>query len=55
MFLGVRRESGELIVIDQATNKMEHAHTARRVPEEQRWGTENWDWARAVPWRRPGG
>ncbi len=54
MFLGVRRGSGELIAIDEATKKIEHNRAARRAQEKQLWGTENLAWVRAVPWSTGG-
>ena len=50
IFLGVRRESGELIVASQVDQNIKYTRTARRVPEEERWSMKNLDWVRAVPW-----
>ena len=50
LFLGVRLQSNELIVMDQETKKIKYVRTARRVPMEQRWDARNLEWVQAVPW-----
>ena len=41
LFLGIRRESGEVVVADEGTKNIKYVRTVRRVPEEQRWETVN--------------
>ena len=50
LVLGVRKEGHELIAIDEKTKKVEYAHAARRVPEEQRWDAESFEWPQVVTW-----
>ncbi len=50
LFLGVRRQSGELIAMDPESKKVKYVRTARRTPAERRCDAANLEWTRAVPW-----
>ena len=50
MFVGVKVQSNELIIIDQDTKEVKRVRTVRRVPEEQRWSSDNLAWVQSVPW-----
>ena len=52
MFLGVRARSNELIVIDETSTELKYVRTVKRVPEEQRWNPNAWEWVTMVPWNR---
>ena len=52
MFIGVRRQSGEIIVLDKESKAVKYVRTVRRVPEEQRWNQEHLEWVKVVPWNR---
>ena len=52
LFIGVKAKSNELIIMDQDTKTVKYVRTARRVPEEQRWNSDNLAWIEAVPWNR---
>ena len=55
MFIGVKIKSGELIILDFETEKIEYVRTVRRVPEEQRWNKEYLGKVAVVPWNRGSG
>ena len=50
LFVGVKVQSNELIIIDEETNEVKRVRTVRRVPEEQRWASDNLAWVQSVPW-----
>ena len=50
LFIGVNRKSGELIVVDEESQKVKYVRSARRTPEEDRWHVDNLEWAQMVPW-----
>ena len=50
LFVGVRPKSSELIIIDGETKELKYVRTAKRVPEEQRWDSNNLEWISIVPW-----
>ncbi len=50
MFVGVKVQSNELIIIDQDTEEVKRVRTVRRVFEEQRWSSDNLVWVQSVPW-----
>jgi hypothetical protein len=52
IFVGVRAKSNELMVIDEETQELKYTRTARRVPESQRWDSNNLAWVGVVPWNR---
>ena len=52
LFLGVRARSNELIIIDETSKELKYVRTVRRVPEEQRWDSNNLQWVTMVPWNK---
>ena len=50
VFVGVKRQSGELYIANEQDKKIRMARTARRMPDEQRWQEEQLDWVQFVPW-----
>ena len=50
LFVGVKVQSNELIIIDQDTKEVKRVRTVRRAPEEQRWSSDNLAWVQCVPW-----
>ena len=48
LFLGVKRASGELIIMSLDGVKI--VRSARRVPVEDRWGVKAVEWVKLVPW-----
>ena len=48
LFLGVKRASGELIIMSLDGVKI--VRSARRVPVEDRWGVKALEWVKLVPW-----
>ena len=51
-FWGVRARSNELIIIDETSKELKYVRTVRRVPEEQRWDSNNLQWVTMVPWNK---
>ena len=51
IFVGVRRRSGEFWVVLKSGG-MKKVRSVRRIPEEERWGTDNRRWVRSVPWNK---
>ena len=48
LFLGVKRASGELIIMSLDGVKI--VRSARRVPVEDRWDVKASEWVKLVPW-----
>ena len=52
MFFGVKSRSGELIKVDSESKEIKYVRTVKRIPEEQRWDSNNLEWITMVPWNR---
>ena len=50
LFVGVKVASNEVIVVDESSKAVKYVRTVRRVPEEQRWSSDNLAWVQSVPW-----
>ena len=48
IYLGIKRVSGELIIMNQEGVKI--VRSARRIPVEDRWDAKALDWVKFVPW-----
>jgi len=48
IFLGIKRVSGELVIMNQEGVKI--VRSARRIPVEDRWDVKALDWVKFVPW-----
>ena len=51
IFVGVRRRSGEFWVAVKEGG-VRAVKTVRRIPEERRWGSDNRNWVKHVPWNK---
>ena len=51
IFVGVRRRSGELWVVDKV-GKVQAVRSVRRIPLQERWGGDTRRWVKGVPWHR---
>ena len=49
VYIGVKRTSGEIYIACE-DRSVKLARTVRRVPESEKWKTENLDWVMHVPW-----
>ena len=50
VFVGVRRRSGELWVATE--DGLKKVRSVRRIPVQERWGDDNLNWVKNVPWNK---